>query len=114
AGVRHVPADVLVMYLGRPAEMGPADKVYENPLHHCTRALLSATAAIHPDPTKPKIRIQGELPNPLKSPEGCAFHKRGPYAPERCRSEEPELRLFHQRQGACHHAEQFLGGAPRV
>lgn len=87
AVVRHVADDVLVMYLGRPAEMGPADKLYENPLHPYTRALLSATPAIHPDPTKPKIRIQGELPNPLNPPEGCAFHKRCPYATERCRSE---------------------------
>ncbi|WP_347878627.1 oligopeptide/dipeptide ABC transporter ATP-binding protein, partial [Pseudomonas aeruginosa] len=93
----------------RPAEMGPADKLYENPLHPYTRALLSATPAIHPDPTKPKIRIQGELPNPLNPPEGCAFHKRCPYATERCRSEVPELRLLDQRQVACHHAEQFLG-----
>ena len=107
AVVRHVADDVLVMYLGRPAEMGPADKLYENPLHPYTRALLSATPAIHPDPTKPKIRIQGELPNPLNPPEGCAFHKRCPYATERCRSEVPELRLLDQRQVACHHAEQF-------
>ncbi len=109
AVVRHVADDVLVMYLGRPAEMGPADKLYENPLHPYTRALLSATPAIHPDPTKPKIRIQGELPNPLNPPEGCAFHKRCPYATERCRSEVPELRLLDQCQVACHHAEQFLG-----
>ncbi len=81
AVVRHVADDVLVMYLGRPAEMGPADKLYENPLHPYTRALLSATPAIHPDPTKPKIRIQGELPNPLNPPEGCAFHKRCPAPP---------------------------------
>ncbi|KAA0908761.1 dipeptide ABC transporter ATP-binding protein, partial [Aquicoccus porphyridii] len=50
-----------------------------------------------------------ELPNPLHPPEGCAFHKRCPYATERCRSEVPELRLLDQRQVACHHAEQFLG-----
>ena len=81
AVVRHVADDVLVMYLGRPAEMGPADKLYENPLHPYTRALLSATPAIHPDPTKPKIRIQGELPNPLNPPEGCAFHSAAPTPP---------------------------------
>ncbi|MNP50992.1 putative D,D-dipeptide transport ATP-binding protein DdpF [compost metagenome] len=109
AVVRHVADDVLVMYLGRPAEMGPADKLYERPLHPYTQALLSATPAIHPDPGKPKIRIQGELPNPLNPPTGCAFHKRCPYATERCRTEVPELRLLDARQVACHHAEQFLG-----
>nr|WP_294978440.1 peptide ABC transporter ATP-binding protein [uncultured Pseudomonas sp.] len=108
AVVRHVADDVLVMYLGRPAEMGPAEKLYERPLHPYTQALLSATPAIHPDPDKPKIKIQGELPNPLNPPSGCAFHKRCPYATERCRSEVPELRLLDERQVACHHAEQFL------
>ena len=108
AVVRHVADDVLVMYLGRPAEMGPADKLYERPLHPYTQALLSATPAIHPDPSKPKIKIQGELPNPLNPPSGCAFHKRCPYATERCRTEVPELRLLDERQVACHYAEQFL------
>ncbi|MCY4124634.1 MAG: ABC transporter ATP-binding protein, partial [Pseudomonas sp.] len=80
AVVRHVADDVLVMYFGRPAEMGPKADIYEKPLHPYTQALLSATPAIHPDPSKPRIRIAGELPNPLNPPDGCAFHKRCPYA----------------------------------
>ncbi|WP_165673400.1 peptide ABC transporter ATP-binding protein [Metapseudomonas otitidis] len=107
AVVRHVADDVLVMYLGRPAEMGPKALIYERPLHPYTRALLSATPAIHPDPAKPKIKIVGELPNPLDPPPGCAFHKRCPHATERCRSEVPELRLLDARQVACHHAESI-------
>ncbi|OEC49616.1 MULTISPECIES: peptide ABC transporter ATP-binding protein [Pseudomonadaceae] len=107
AVVRHVADDVLVMYLGRPAEMGPKELIYERPLHPYTRALLSATPAIHPDPAKPKIKIVGELPNPLDPPPGCAFHKRCPHATERCRSEVPELRLLDARQVACHHAESI-------
>ncbi|MBF8745611.1 ABC transporter ATP-binding protein [Pseudomonas putida] len=108
AVVRHVADQVLVMYLGRPAEMGPKEDIYEKPLHPYTQALLSATPAIHPDPLKPKIRIAGELPNPLNPPEGCAFHKRCPYATERCASEVPAFRLVGTRQVACHYAEQFL------
>ncbi|WP_308725385.1 peptide ABC transporter ATP-binding protein [Metapseudomonas otitidis] len=107
AVVRHVADDVLVMYLGRPAEMGPKALIYERPLHPYTRALLSATPAIHPDPAKPKIKIVGELPNPLDPPPGCAFHKRCPHATDRCRSEVPELRLLDARQVACHHAESI-------
>ncbi|MEE1896661.1 peptide ABC transporter ATP-binding protein [Pseudomonas otitidis] len=107
AVVRHVADDVLVMYLGRPAEMGPKELIYERPLHPYTRALLSATPAIHPAPAKPKIKIVGELPNPLDPPPGCAFHKRCPHATERCRSEVPELRLLDARQVACHHAESI-------
>ena len=108
AVVRHVADQVLVMYLGRPAEMGPKADIYEKPLHPYTQALLSATPAIHPDPLKPKIRIAGELPNPLNPPDGCAFHKRCPYATERCGIEVPAFRQVGTRQVACHYAEQFL------
>ena len=108
AVVRHVADHVLVMYLGRPVEMGAKDDIDEKPLHPYTQALLSATPAIHPDPLKPKIRIVGELPNPLNPPDGCAFHKRCPYATERCAKEVPALRQVSSRQVACHYAEQFL------
>ena len=108
AVVRHVADQVLVMYLGRPAEMGPKEDIYNKPLHPYTQALLSATPAIHPDPLKPKIRIVGELPNPLNPPDGCAFHKRCPHATERCAKEVPALRQVSTRQVACHYAEQFL------
>lgn len=108
AVVRHVADDVLVMYLGRPAEMGPKADIYEKPLHPYTQALLSATPAIHPDPSKPRIRIAGELPNPLNPPDGCAFHKRCPYSTDRCANEVPAFRQVETRQVACHYAEQFL------
>ena len=106
--VRHVADDVLVMYLGRPVEMGAAEALYARPLHPYTRALLSATPAIHPDPDKPRMKISGELPNPLNPPSGCAFHKRCPHADERCRGERPELRLIDARQVACHHVERIV------
>lgn len=105
--VRHVADDVLVMYLGRPVEMGPSELIYSRPLHPYTQALLSATPSIHPDPGKPKIKIVGELPNPLSPPSGCAFHQRCPHASERCQVEQPALRLLDTRQVACHHAEQI-------
>ncbi|WP_341781045.1 peptide ABC transporter ATP-binding protein [Ectopseudomonas mendocina] len=108
AVVRHVADDVLVMYLGRPVEMGASEALYSRPLHPYTRALLSATPAIHPDPDKPRVRISGELPNPLNPPSGCAFHKRCPHADERCRGERPELRLIDARQVACHHVERIV------
>ncbi|WP_028696006.1 peptide ABC transporter ATP-binding protein [Pseudomonas cremoricolorata] len=108
AVVRHVADDVLVMYLGRPAEIGPKNDLYAKPLHPYTQALLSATPTLRPDPEKPKLRIVGELPNPLNPPSGCAFHKRCPYATERCASEVPPLRAVDTRQVACHYAEQFL------
>lgn len=108
AVVRHVADDVLVMYLGRPAEMGPKEDLYRNPLHPYTQALLSATPTLKPDPNKPRIKIVGELPNPLDPPSGCAFHKRCPYATQKCSVEVPAFRPVGTRQVACHYAEQFL------
>ena len=107
--VRHVADQVLVMYLGRPVEMGPKALIYSRPLHPYTQALLSATPTLHPDPLKPKIKIVGELPNPLAPPSGCAFHTRCPHASEVCRIEAPPLRLLDDRQVACHHAERING-----
>ncbi|MBF7142867.1 MULTISPECIES: peptide ABC transporter ATP-binding protein [Pseudomonas] len=108
AVVRHVADDVLVMYLGRPAEMGPKEDLYHNPLHPYTQALLSATPTIKPNSDKPRIKIAGELPNPLNPPSGCAFHKRCPYATEKCVTDVPAFRPVGTRQVACHYAEQFL------
>ena len=109
AVVRHVADEVLVMYLGRPVEMGPSELIYSRPLHPYTQALLSATPSIRPDPNKPKIKIAGELPNPLAPPSGCTFHQRCPHASPRCSAERPELRLLDARQVACHHAETING-----
>jgi dipeptide transport system ATP-binding protein len=108
AVVRHMADDLLVMYLGRAVETGPAGPIYERPLHPYTRALLSATPTIRPNPDRPRIAIAGELPNPLDPPPGCAFHKRCPHATERCRVEVPELRPVDGRQVACHHAEAIV------
>ncbi len=105
--VRHVADQVLVMYLGRPVEMGPKEQIYSRPLHPYTQALLSATPSLHADPRKPKIKLSGELPNPLHLPSGCAFHQRCVHATDLCREQAPALRLLDARQVACHHAEQI-------
>ena len=97
----------MVMYLGRVVETGPKAMVYARPLHPYTQALLSATPSIHPEDRRIKIKIQGELPSPLKPPTGCGFHKRCPFAIERCSQEEPALRPMDQRQVACHRAEEI-------
>jgi dipeptide transport system ATP-binding protein len=107
AVVRHVADQVLVMYLGQPVEMGPKELIYSRPLHPYTQALLSATPSIHPDPSKPKIQLHGELPNPLNPPSGCAFHQRCQHATALCSQQAPPLRLLDGRQVACHHAEQL-------
>lgn len=106
--VRHIADEVMVMYLGCIVEKTSRDLLFERPLHPYTQMLLSATPSLHPDPSKPRIRIQGELPNPLDPPPGCVFHRRCPYATEKCKTEVPALRNVEARQVACHYAENFL------
>ena len=106
--VRHIADEVMVMYLGCIVEKTSRDLLFERPLHPYTQRLLSATPSLHPDPSKPRIRIQGELPNPLDPPPGCVFHRRCPYATEKCKTEVPALRNVEARQVACHYAENFL------
>jgi dipeptide transport system ATP-binding protein len=105
AVVQHVADDVMVMYLGRAVETGPKKTIFSRPLHPYTSALLSASPSLHTRNRREVIRIQGEPPNPLHPPGGCAFHKRCPHAVEQCRQAIPELRLLEGRQVACHRAE---------
>ena len=107
AVVQHVADDVMVMYLGRAVETGPKTAIYAQPLHPYTKALLSASPSIHASERRKTIRIQGELPNPLNPPSGCAFHKRCPHAQEQCREQVPELRPLQGRMVACHRAEEI-------
>ncbi|TBW11986.1 dipeptide ABC transporter ATP-binding protein [Azotobacter chroococcum subsp. isscasi] len=108
AVVRHVADRLLVMYLGRPMELGPAERIYQKPLHPYTQALLAATPSLHPEPGRQRVRLTGEPPDPLEPPAGCVFHPRCPYATERCRGEVPALREVDGREVACHHAERFV------
>ncbi|WP_096186107.1 ABC transporter ATP-binding protein [Evansella halocellulosilytica] len=89
--VKHISDRVGVMYLGRLAELGPKSKIYDNPLHPYTRALLSSVPVPDVERKREKIKLKGELPSPSNPPTGCAFHTRCPEAHERCKVERPEL-----------------------
>ena len=99
--VEHVADEVMVMYLGRAVEVGPKQRIFAQPLHPYTRALMSATPALRASDRRQRIRIQGELPSPLNPPSGCAFHKRCPLATAQCAAEAPLLREVDGRQVAC-------------
>ena len=92
--VQYISQRVAVMYLGCIVEMASSDELYSNTLHPYSKALLSAQPV--PDPfveeTRSRIILQGDVPTPLNPPSGCSFHPRCPYAQERCRREQPELR----------------------
>lgn len=98
--VRHVADDVLVMYLGRTVEHGPASAVLNAPAHPYTRALLSATPVVNAAHRRQRIVLQGELPSPLSPPSGCAFASRCPIALPACSHAIPPL-LGAEHQVAC-------------
>ena len=106
AVVEHIADDVMVMYFGGIAELGPKQTIFANPRHPYTRSLMSATPAIFESDRRIQIKLQGELPSPLNPPSGCTFHQRCPYAIEQCRVEEPRLRDVDGRLVACHRAEE--------
>ncbi len=104
AVVRHVADDVGVMYLGRLVERAPQQALFTAPRHPYTRMLLDAIPDIHLS-GRARTPVQGEVPNPLAPPAGCAFHPRCPHADARCKAERPVLAEVAATTGvqvACH------------
>ncbi|BDW86062.1 ABC transporter ATP-binding protein [Roseicyclus marinus] len=91
--VRHIADRVVVMYLGKVAEIGPRDGLYDDPLHPYTKALLSAVP--EPDPvahdSANRTILQGDVPSPANPPKGCNFSTRCPVAMDICRRLDPEV-----------------------
>ena len=101
--VRHISNRVGVMYLGRLAEIGAVDSLYENPLHPYTQALLSAIPLANPLARRERIILRGDVPSPSDPPPGCAFCPRCSRAMETCKSVRPELiQVTENHQVACH------------
>lgn len=105
AVVRHVADRVGVMYLGRLVEVAPKAELFGQPRHPYTRMLLDAIPDIHMT-GRSRTPVQGEVPNPLNPPSGCAFHPRCPHANARCSSERPALTRFQGVEVACHAVQE--------
>jgi len=110
--VEHISNRVAVMYLGVIVELASAEKLYDNPLHPYTEALLSAVPRTDPDHVSQRIVLEGDVPSPANPPAGCKFHPRCRYMQDICRAEAPEWReLSEDHWVACHRAEELsLGG----
>ncbi len=89
--VRYLAHEVAVMYLGQIVEVGPTERIFEDPRHPYTKALLSAIPSMDPARRGVTVPVLGDVPSPSNPPDGCRFHTRCPLVFERCRRDEPGL-----------------------
>jgi len=103
--VRYISDRVMVMYLGKIVEIGPVDRVYGDPQHPYTRALLSAIPSMDPRRRTRQAPLSGDPPNPIRPPSGCRFRTRCPLAEKVCETSTPALEALPpdgRRAVACH------------
>jgi oligopeptide/dipeptide ABC transporter ATP-binding protein len=115
AAVRYVADRVAVMYLGKLAEVGSVKDLLEHPIHPYTKALLAALPVPEPRRRAARYRIGGDVPTLVHPPPGCRFADRCPFVIDRCRTEEPLLRIpsgTRDRWVACHRAEEVADVPP--
>ena len=104
--VRHMADTIGVLYLGRLVEEAPPDALFTAPAHPYTAMLIDAAPrldAFGREVTPP----EGEIPDPIDPPKGCAYHPRCPLATEQCRRDRPPLAPFGAGRVACHHAGEI-------
>jgi peptide/nickel transport system ATP-binding protein len=113
--VRQVSHEVAVMYLGRIVEQGEPDRLFADPRHPYTRALVSAIPVARTKKRREQLILAGDPPNPVDVPSGCAFRTRCPWAQKLCAERAPVLKpLPDGHLAACHLAHGELPAAPEA
>lgn len=98
--LKHVCDRIIIMYLGKIVEEGPAQEVINDPKHPYTQALVSSTPIIDPDESRRPIEIEGEVPDPIDLAPGCRFAPRCPEVMDECRTAEPRMYSVGEAQSA--------------
>ncbi len=112
--VEHISDRMAVMYVGKIVELTKTEKLFLNPKHPYTEALLSAVPKPDPHFKMKRIVLKGEVANPANPPPGCYFHPRCSYAKDICKTKEPELKEIEpDHYVTCHFARELsLKGVP--
>jgi len=102
--VRHISDRVAVMYLGEIVETGPVDRIFEDPAHPYTQALLESVPRAATDEQGRQVdALRGDVPSPRNPPSGCRFHTRCPKAREACRESSPSAyEVTENQRAACY------------
>jgi oligopeptide transport system ATP-binding protein len=101
--VHHISDRIGVMYLGKLVELGPAQEIYDSPLHPYTQALFGAIPLPKVGKQRKLVVLEGSVPSPIKPPPGCRFHTRCPLVQAICKEQDPQLRQVRiGRFVACH------------
>ena len=108
--VRHISDRICIMYLGSVVELADAQQIDENPVHPYTRALFSAVPQIdNADWSSRRIKLEGEIPNPINAPKGCKFCTRCMWAKQICQEQPPQLEEIEPGHFvACHFCQEML------
>jgi oligopeptide/dipeptide ABC transporter ATP-binding protein len=107
--VKYIATRVGVMYLGEIVEIGDKTKIYKNPMHPYTKALMQSVPISHPSQRGQRKLLKGELPSVVDSIKGCKFRTRCPYAKEVCMLKKPELKKYEENHFvACHFAKKLI------
>ncbi|MEL7430438.1 MAG: ABC transporter ATP-binding protein, partial [Pseudomonadota bacterium] len=98
--VRHMATQIGVLYLGKLVEIAEGKTLFRDPQHPYTKMLLDAVPDLEMTGRKRK-QVEGEIPNPIDPPSGCAFHPRCELVHDRCRVDTPELLQHGKGKAAC-------------
>ncbi len=111
AVVKYISDRIGVMYIGNLVELAPSTRIFENPLHPYTEALLAAIPSTDPDRKSAPVILEGDIPSPINPPKGCKFHTRCPYRTDICDVVEP---VWEEKEKghfvACHHPLKLKPG----
>ncbi len=108
--VEHISDRIVVMYLGKIVEIAQKRRLFQEPKHPYSEALLAAIPVADPTIGKRRLSLEGTVPNPADPPPGCHFHTRCKYATDVCKETAPTLEAISGDEAhlvACHYAEQL-------